>query len=567
MMLRILRDKLVRLGKGEDGAALIVTLALFMFMYLSCAGVFTVGQLVKDRIHLQNACDAAAYSAAVVQADTLSRIATINRAMAWTYISMSRRQMDYIVWKWLTETVKLVREDVDKAKASGSPGNLAHRHNYWSLKPSSPSSFYCDYWDDWTDDEVEISLNGTHSPVKPKDIHSENQTFVGSHFNDESESFYNGAGSGIGVLKSQIDADKETIRKMYQEEKSLAESLPGMVKDAVKNVLRANACKGRDLRYALFQCKTPYVEGGSGESYLEVLDSSYELRFLGFADYFPSDQDRPFEKGSGSGEWFPLSDGEGFLRKYRQRSPLYSAWGWRSWIWHCPHHDSCYYTDGSSDSQHYEARSCHDQYFDGEAAKPLVLKEEYFSGTGSITVGLACYNENPWCRIFGASTGMAKGILDGIYGAFNPYRDVEWTWAFSSAKAGYKLVRSDTDYEGGNDGIGSRSYMVHWNDDRQWWNLCQSDWDAVFVPVRSAANSSSKATGSGEEGDEGRSWSYGDDSSFKDWIVDGDWQPVEASGSSTTYAVASMPNLPGMNDNSGAIKNLNWKRLADMLYH
>ena len=42
-MTRVLLQKLIRLGKGEDGAALIVTLALFMFMYVSCAGIFAIG--------------------------------------------------------------------------------------------------------------------------------------------------------------------------------------------------------------------------------------------------------------------------------------------------------------------------------------------------------------------------------------------------------------------------------------------------------------------------------------------------------------------------------------------
>ena len=93
-MLRILRDKFFRLGRDDDGVALVTTLAVFMFMYLVCMGVYAIGAAVKTRIHLQNACDAAAYSAAVIQADTLSRIATINRAMAWTYIAMSRRQID-----------------------------------------------------------------------------------------------------------------------------------------------------------------------------------------------------------------------------------------------------------------------------------------------------------------------------------------------------------------------------------------------------------------------------------------------------------------------------------------
>lgn len=97
----VLRSKLIGLGRDEDGAALVITLAIFFLMYLGCMGVYAISMAVKERIHLQNAADAAAYSAAVVQADTLSRIATINRAMSWTYVQMTRRQLDYIVYKML----------------------------------------------------------------------------------------------------------------------------------------------------------------------------------------------------------------------------------------------------------------------------------------------------------------------------------------------------------------------------------------------------------------------------------------------------------------------------------
>ena len=65
-MIGVFVRKLASLGRDENGAALMVTLALFLFMYLSGAGVFAIGKTVKDRVHLQNACDAAAYSAAVV---------------------------------------------------------------------------------------------------------------------------------------------------------------------------------------------------------------------------------------------------------------------------------------------------------------------------------------------------------------------------------------------------------------------------------------------------------------------------------------------------------------------
>lgn len=105
--------RFLALGKDESGVALVTTLAVFMFMYLMCMGVYAVSTAVRERIHLQNAADAASYSAAVVQADTLSRIATINRAMSWTYADMTKLQMDYIVCRWLEHTCEHYERDMN----------------------------------------------------------------------------------------------------------------------------------------------------------------------------------------------------------------------------------------------------------------------------------------------------------------------------------------------------------------------------------------------------------------------------------------------------------------------
>ena len=185
-----------------------------------------------------------------------------------------------------------------------------------------------------------------------------------------------------------------------------------------------------------------------------------------------------------------------------------------------------------------------DERYEGSKARPLVLRDEYFGEKGTITVGLACYNENPWYWIFKKSAGIGKGILDGIYGAFNPYKHVEWTWAFSSAKAGYKNK---------GEGLSGRDYMIHWDEYKQDWNLCQSDWDAVFVPVRRAG---SKA--------KDHAWADSETAPLGDWVEKGDCNRLVGSGSS--YAVHEMPDLPGMHD-SDASGGLNWNRLADMLYH
>ena len=115
-VLAIALKKLASIGPDDNGAVLVITLAMFFFLFMLVSGVYTVGESVHRRIELQNACDAAAYSAAVVQADGLSRMATVNRAMAWTYVQMVRRQLDYITYRWLKLTYKQFKEDRDNAE-------------------------------------------------------------------------------------------------------------------------------------------------------------------------------------------------------------------------------------------------------------------------------------------------------------------------------------------------------------------------------------------------------------------------------------------------------------------
>lgn len=104
--------RFVALRRDERGYAVMATLAIFLFLFVLCAAVYAVGETIHERIKIQNACDAAAYSAATVQADGLSRMACVNRAMSWTYVQMSNRQMDYITYRWL----KLVNKRFDQDK-------------------------------------------------------------------------------------------------------------------------------------------------------------------------------------------------------------------------------------------------------------------------------------------------------------------------------------------------------------------------------------------------------------------------------------------------------------------
>lgn len=92
------------------------TLCIFLLLFIFCSAVYAVGVTIHQRIKLQNACDAAAYSAAVVQADGLSRMAVVNKAMSWTYVQMTNRQMDYVTYRWLMLANKRFDEDFGAAK-------------------------------------------------------------------------------------------------------------------------------------------------------------------------------------------------------------------------------------------------------------------------------------------------------------------------------------------------------------------------------------------------------------------------------------------------------------------
>ena len=115
-MIASLWKRFASLRRDDEGFVVMATLSIFLFLFVLCASIYAIGETVRTRIKLQNACDAAAYSAAVVQADGLSRMATINRAMSWTYVHMTNMQMDYITYRWLRLTAKRFIEDYDNAR-------------------------------------------------------------------------------------------------------------------------------------------------------------------------------------------------------------------------------------------------------------------------------------------------------------------------------------------------------------------------------------------------------------------------------------------------------------------
>lgn len=122
-------------ARDTRGYAVMSTLAIFLFLFVLCAAVYAIGETIRERIKMQNACDAAAYSAAVVQADGLSRMACINRAMSWSYVQMTGRQMDYITYRWLKLACSRFEEDQRNAEEYASQLILAvdKQLGWWAI--------------------------------------------------------------------------------------------------------------------------------------------------------------------------------------------------------------------------------------------------------------------------------------------------------------------------------------------------------------------------------------------------------------------------------------------------
>ena len=168
-MARIFKAEMNRLRREESGVALMLTLSVVLLLYVLCAGVYAVGETARQKIEIQNACDTAAYSAALVEADGLSRMAMVNRALAWTYIMLTNMQIDYLTYKWLQlvegrfSDDKTMCENWVKSRDKGSwgLGKPACRKCDDALK-TQDIGWFCGVAGAGTD---YVRLNGSQTPV------------------------------------------------------------------------------------------------------------------------------------------------------------------------------------------------------------------------------------------------------------------------------------------------------------------------------------------------------------------------------------------------------------------
>lgn len=309
-----------RLARDDSGAALLLTLAVFLLLFILLCGVFSVGEAIRQKIELQNACDAAAYSAAVVQADGLSRMAVVNRALAWSYIQLCRAQMDYIVYCWLYETHRRYWQDYLKnaRRVKGLKGLVALQHFFvpdlLPIKTIYITSRYRYVFKCKLGHEKQGRGWYAGLPDQPGGWQGRDKERVRLNDRDEFTVIDNGKGDGIGPLLEKLkNADwpdhqrrlirhlKETIRELndtlmvlqVQMNLSMAATAESVVKahlpKKADGSLDEEAAKDFYWMAAGGVCGVPAEYGGETNSYFAGLVNTEEdeLQFLSMAGGVP----------------------------------------------------------------------------------------------------------------------------------------------------------------------------------------------------------------------------------------------------------------------------------------
>ncbi|MDX9867898.1 MAG: pilus assembly protein TadG-related protein [Kiritimatiellia bacterium] len=510
MMLNAANRTVIRLWKDESGVVFALTVVVFLTLFMMGLGVYAIGETVRQRVELQNAADAAAYSAAITQADGLSRVAAINRAMSWTYVQMVRKEMDYIVDKWLERILLKWEIDNNLMRAFNAP-SPCHNGVPWYV----------------TGYNVSIGNGANHKKVR---LNKRELVTIGQI--RQARNNARSQGKDYPTLGGQIDDHKQTIRDMNKKERKLLEDLPERIKKTVREVLRANIrdtwndgfAGGGRISFVLEQEKQP------ADKYAEILKQNRENDFLRHSNYIPEEgetAEEVFGEGSEPQNWFVATgQQEGIQRAYKQRNRvLVAEWHYTSSLWILTKAGCRRIATYPKRLREVKAEEVRDSRFTSEIAKANILRKEFFSKKGAIAVGLTRRLNNPLQFL------VAGGEL-GIIRPFTVEKGTRHMWTVATARAGYNPpgegeTQPPADCKG--------EYEETWKERvnrNDLWNLKTSDWDATLLPLYRAWTQG-----------ENRNWDGTSGGKILNEIKGGAWEALYGDGGSPENE--SAPKLMG----------------------
>lgn len=464
-MLKQILEKLKTLLRDDSGVAMAYTVLVSLFIFMLCFSSYAMAANIRQRMELQQSCDAAAYSGAVVQADMLSRLAVLNRALSWTYIETNKRHMDYTVDEWLQRIIPAYERIETSAKLLNASGNCGVGTNGAHCLCPIGQKGIC-WFAGAEDSPRHVKLNG--SRLVSVDLI---RSAMGRAYPAEAENILNGY-SNITVINSAINNIRNSIN-----------SFVGTAVDAAMKQMI-----GKDAAKITFACHTDGKWGNSTPASY-IIPQKSEERFVNYAN---TTVGRELDRGrdvwwnllaTGSAWWF----NGGFARNCSNPGALVATGEAKA-----RRHIHTYSTFGSSHfcgiTRSWGFTENGRELLSSSPARPAALAAGFFGAPGTILVAAKRQVENPF------SVWMGSALPGTLFGTFNGGgRDM---WVLSTARAGIRLGGGygTADEEGFYRILcpGEKSGKDKYRAGEGTWNLCEEDWDAVMIPVNRAWHDASQ---------------------------------------------------------------------------
>ena len=476
-MLREAKNTGMRLVNEESGIAMPLSLLVFLFLSFLCMSVFAIGEVVRSRTELQYKVDRAVYAAALVQADSISRIAVLNRAMAWTYVQVNRMQMDYIMNRWLSETKEAFINDADECleKYSALSANACTEH-ILDLKSlvggkrtfeehtdetmynyKSDDRFYgltCDY------DKAAVaipSLANTKNKLADDlhgviDLDQPDSLKTGK----ELKKVFDTVSSGSYVrLEPEIETGRANLETMQKEIAAIQGKLAERMQAAVDQYVAGNT----SVKFALLLGGQAPDHDVKMPDYFENENDEEEF-YRRYKDQVGEIDDRSWR---GKSWWQPVSKTIGHV--YSGNFMLQWSGYYVKWV--CDEKNNVH--TPSINRLRETATVCEpggggaswpDWWDQPIAINPVRLKKNFFGKAGALVVGAKMAVPNLFAGI---------GLENSFWSRFKVDRDM---WCVAAARAGYRIP-------GNEPGLYENAKFEREGK----WNLFADDWDAVFLPV------------------------------------------------------------------------------------
>lgn len=362
-MLKQAKIKLKSLIYDDSGVAMAYTIMVFLFFFLLCVSTYAMTENIRQKIELQNACDAAAYSGAVVQADMLSRLAVLNRALSWTYLQTNRRQMDYLVGEFALAAKEdhTIQSAWVLANNYGCPLHWISGVNYYACSNSSGN--------------YHIKMMSHPEPagnVSPK--------------------------GDVSQLLRDIEIGKNNLTKIKDAMTEIK---------AVMNECIENACKSSFYSAVDNSDISMIADLGKVDDYL--VDEKNEANFLAFSKHTKNDM-----KAGVDNWWVEVSSGSKIQRRYNNGLKWSFYRHYEKWV--CDPETGCKRIVNFKDNWDPSFNT----FYNSPEVTATKLSKTFFGKPGTITVSARRKMQNPFTVIFGSDAE------DGLYGAFNGNNTDMW---------------------------------------------------------------------------------------------------------------------------------------------